>query len=87
MRLAACLHQRRGGRVLTLFLHSSELLPGGSPDFPDAPAVDRLVAKLRGFLAWLVQRGPVTGVTLSGLHELLAANAPGGPTAPHLTLT
>jgi hypothetical protein len=35
--------------------------------------VDRLVAKLRDFLAWLVKRGPVKGVTLSGLHELWAA--------------
>jgi hypothetical protein len=72
MRLAASLHRRRGGRVLTLFLHSSELLPGGSPDFPDAGAVDRLVAKLRGFLSWLVNQGPVTGLTLSGLYDLWA---------------
>jgi hypothetical protein len=74
MRLAAALHRRRGGRVLTIFLHSSELLPGGSPDFPDEAAVDRLVAKLRDFLAWLVKKGPVSGVTLSGLRDLLAAN-------------
>jgi hypothetical protein len=73
MRLAASLHKRRGGRVLTLFLHSSELLPGGSPDFPDAAAVDRLVAKLRGFLAWLVKQGLVTGLTLSGLYDLWAS--------------
>jgi hypothetical protein len=87
MRLAAGLHQRRGGRVLTLFLHSSEFLPGGSPDFPDAPAVDRLVGKLRDFLAWLVQRGSVTGVTLSGLYDLLEADTPGGPTVPPHRLT
>jgi hypothetical protein len=74
MRLAASLHKRRGGRVLTLFLHSSELLPGGSPDFPDAAAVSRLVAKLRDFLAWLVKQGPVTGLTLSGLYDLMTAN-------------
>jgi hypothetical protein len=72
MRLAARLHRRRGGRVLTLFLHSSELLPGGSPDFPDAAAVDRLVARLRDFLTWLVKQGPVTGLTLSGLYDLWA---------------
>lgn len=79
MYLAVRLHQRRGGRVLTLFLHSSELLPGGSPDFPNAAAVERLVAKLRDFLTWLVKRSPVTGVTLSGLHDLLEANSLGGP--------
>lgn len=75
MLLAASLHRRRGGRVLTLFLHSSELLPGGSPDFPTAKAVARLVAKLRDFLTFLVDLGPVQGVTLSGLYELLAADS------------
>jgi hypothetical protein len=75
MRLAANLHRRRGGRVLTLFLHSSELLPGGSPDFPDTASVDRLVAKLRDFLAWLVKQGPVMGLTLSGLYDLLASTS------------
>jgi hypothetical protein len=79
MRLAVRLHRRRGGRVLTLFLHSSELLPGGSPDFPDEAAVSRLVAKLRDFLAWLVNQGPVSGVTLSGLHDLLEAHNPEDP--------
>jgi hypothetical protein len=79
MRLAASLHRRRHGRVLTLFLHSSELLPGGSPDFPDGAAVDRMVQKLRDFLAWLVKGGPVTGVTLSGLYEIMAAHRTFGP--------
>lgn len=74
MLLAASLHRRRGGRVLTLFLHSSELLPGGSPDFPTAKAVARLVAKLRDFLTFLADLGPVQGVTLSGLYDLLAAD-------------
>ncbi len=72
MLLAAALHRRRGGRVLTLFLHSTELLPGGSPDFPTISAVGRLVAKLREFLTCLVGQGPVQGLTLSGLYDLLA---------------
>ncbi len=75
MRLAASLHKRRGGRVFTLFLHSSELFPGGSPDFPDTAAVDHLVAKLRDFLTWLVNQGPVTGMTLSGLYDLMASTS------------
>jgi len=85
MRLAAFLHRRRGGRVLTLFLHSSELLPGGgNPNFSTSQAVDRLVAKLRTFLTWLVQTGPISGVTHSGLYDLWsldsteAAGARGG---------
>ena len=44
MRFAALAHARRGGQVLTLFWHSSELLPGGSPHFPDQTAVDAFLA-------------------------------------------
>jgi hypothetical protein len=69
MRLAAGLHRRRGGRTLTMFFHSSELKPGASRHFPNEPAVQRLVAKLRAFLTWLSQSGPVEGVTLSGLYR------------------
>lgn len=79
MRWAARLHRRRGGQVLTMFLHSSELMPGQSPHFPDEEAVRRLVEKIRDFLAWLVQTGPVQGVTFS---ELLPRERPGMESAP-----
>ena len=69
MRLAASLHRRRGGRVLTMFFHSSELKPGASRLFPTEQAVAAFVAKLRAFLDWLVRTGPVEGVTLSGLIQ------------------
>jgi hypothetical protein len=69
LKLAATLHRRRGGRVLTMFFHSSELKPGASRLFPTAAAVNRFVAKIRAFLAWLVQTGPVEGVTLAALGE------------------
>jgi len=69
MQLAAYLHRRRGGRVLTMFFHSSELQPGATRLFPNEAAVRRLVDKLRAFLTWLMKTGPVEGVTLSGLKE------------------
>jgi len=69
MRLAASLHRRRGGRVLTMFFHSSELQPGASRLFPTELAVAAFVAKIRAFLSWLVQSGPIEGVTLSGLFQ------------------
>lgn len=67
MKLAALAHARRGGRVLTLFWHSSELLPGASPHFPDRPAVDAFVAKVRRFAGWLRRTFDVTGTTLGEL--------------------
>lgn len=69
MRLATRLHVRRGGRALTLFWHSSELLPGGSPHFPDQAAVDAFLAKVRRFASWLRRTFAVTGTTLTGLTD------------------
>ncbi len=69
MRLAVRLHRRRGGRVLNMFLHSSELAAGGTPQFPDEAAVARLIGKIRVFLTWLQATGPVEGITLSDLYK------------------
>jgi hypothetical protein len=69
LQLAARLHRRRGGRVLTLFFHSSELKPGATRLFPTEAAVSRFVAKIGSFLTWLVETGPVSGVTLTELGE------------------
>lgn len=83
MHLAAALHRRRGGRVLTLFFHSSELFPGGNPRFPTEAAVNRLLAKIRKFLTRLIKTGPVIGVTLSGIYEKgLKVEGSGGAGAP-----
>lgn len=82
MRLAASLHRRRGGRVLTTFFHSSELKPGASRLFPTEQAVGGFIAKLRAFLTWLVKSGPIEGITLSGLYQWWVANqVVSGPSA------
>jgi len=64
---AARLHLHRGGRVMTMLLHSSELMPGATPMFPDEHSVSRLIEKLRRFLDRLTERSAVQGVTLSQL--------------------
>lgn len=75
MRLAAKLHAARGGEVLCLFFHSSELMPGGTPHNKTEAAVARLVGKIRSFLGWLTRHFRVTGVTLRELGQ--TAPAPG----------
>ena len=72
MRAAVRLHRARGGKVLHLFLHSSELLPGGSPHVPDQQAADALYGKLYAFLRWLGETFVVHGLTAAQL----AAQAP-----------
>lgn len=69
MRLAARMHHARGGRVLSLFWHSSEMLPGGSPQTPDQAAADAHLAKIASFLKWLRDTLPVRGVTAARLRE------------------
>ncbi len=73
MRAATRLHMARGGRVLSLFWHSSEMLPGGSPNIPDQRAADALYTKIYNFLAWLARNYAVRGVTAAQLR----AQAPG----------
>lgn len=67
MRHAARRHRDRGGNVLHLFLHSSDLMAGGSPAAPTIAATDRLVWKIRTFLAWLRTEMTVEGTTMSRL--------------------
>lgn len=68
MKLGARLHMSRGGTLVHLFLHSSELMPGACPHLPDEAAVERLVTRVRRFIIWLrtyvCDHGGLHGVTL-----------------------
>ncbi len=72
MNTAARLHLRRGGCVLCMFFHSSELMPGQSPHFPDEAAVRVMLDKIRSFVRQLRSITEVRGATLSQLPGLLA---------------
>jgi hypothetical protein len=63
------LHLHRGGQVLTVFFHSSELMPGGCPQHQTVGDVERFRDKLRAFFAWLRREIPVESVTLTELGE------------------
>lgn len=70
MRAATRLLVRRGGRVLSLFWHSSEMLPGGSPNIPDQAAADALYQKTFNYLQWLRENYNVMGLTAAQLREM-----------------
>lgn len=70
MRAATRLLLRRGGRVLSLFWHSSEMLPGGSPNIPDQAAADALYQKIYSYLRWLRENYNVMGLTAAQLRGL-----------------
>ena len=70
----------RGRRHLELILHSSELMPGGSPTFPDQPAIDSLYGTLEEVFD--VASRHCRGMTLKefrGWYVSQAANAPATP--------
>lgn len=69
MRLASRLHFDRGGKVLSLFWHSSEMMPGASPHIPDQAAADALLKKITTFLLWLKENYDVMGITASMLRS------------------
>ena len=68
MRAVTSLFAARGGRVLSLTWHSSEMLPGASPNVPDQAAADALLQKIYGYLRWLKENFKVRGVTAAQLH-------------------
>lgn len=73
MKLGTRLHLARGGRVLHMFLHSSELMPGATPHLRNEAAVEHLVTRVRLFIVWLktcvCDDGGLNGVTLSDVAK------------------
>ncbi len=73
MNLAASLHVERGGRVLCLFWHSSEMLPGASPHTRTQEDADALLTRIYDFLRALREKYDVLPTTLGALPEDPAA--------------
>jgi hypothetical protein len=57
--------RHEGGDYVMFMLHSSEFMPGGSPNFSDEKAIERLYADLETLFE-AVARGGWTGATLAG---------------------
>ncbi|MCL1985362.1 MAG: glycosyl transferase family 1 [Betaproteobacteria bacterium] len=63
-------HLARGGKVLSLTWHSSEMMPGATPHLPDVYAVERFLEKMRGYLRWLEGWVAIQGRTLGDLRQI-----------------
>jgi hypothetical protein len=68
-------HDWRKGQVITLFFHSSELVPGGCPQHPTQAAVDRFLVRLRSFFGWLRKEMHVESLTLSQIGNMYRGSA------------
>lgn len=69
MRLATMLHAARGGKVINLFWHSSEMLTGASPHIPTKEARNAMLAKIFAYFSWLHKNYEIQGVTATQLAE------------------
>lgn len=63
----------KGIGCIELLVHSSELMPGGSPTFRSAAAIERLYADLEVLFEEL--SGWCRGMTLSEFHAVMSTNA------------
>jgi hypothetical protein len=70
LQAAVLLHRKRGGEVLTMFFHSSELMPGGCPQHQTAGDVERFLNKLSRFFSWLYTEVAPESLTLSQLGDI-----------------
>ena len=70
------LYTARGGRVLSLTWHSSEMMPGCTPHLPDAAAVKNFTGKVANWLNWLHRHYSVRCLTMDELRRELGPSAP-----------
>ncbi|MDR2055085.1 MAG: glycosyl transferase family 1 [Desulfovibrio sp.] len=63
----------RGGTVLSLTWHSSEMMPGGAPRMSDAAAVDGLLHKIYRYIQWVYKNFSARACTM---RELAAEMGP-----------
>lgn len=63
-----CFAQNTG--YIMFMLHSSELMPGGSPSFPDEASIERLYEDMESVFRWVYDQG-ARGATCSEYYEAL----------------
>jgi hypothetical protein len=71
------LHRHRRGEVLTIFFHSSELMPGGYPHHSTQQHVDAFLERLRKFFSWMHRTMNIESLTLSQLGDVYAQRPTG----------
>ncbi len=69
MKTAVRLHRFRGGETVVIYFHSSELMPGESPQHPTKKHVEMFLVKIEKFLSWLQNDMGAVSVTLSDLRK------------------
>ncbi|MBQ7617855.1 MAG: glycosyl transferase family 1 [Desulfovibrio sp.] len=66
----------RGGRVLSLTWHSSEMQAGATPHLPTESAVAALLGKVTTYVSWLMKNYPVRSLPMNELRNNLLNQVP-----------
>lgn len=66
----------RGGMLLSLTWHSSEMAPGATPHLPDGKAVRKLLDKVTAYVDWLGRRFDIRCLPMNELRNALGGSAP-----------
>lgn len=76
MKLTTLMHVRRGGQVLSLTWHSSEMMPGGAPHMRDENSVSIFIKKIEAYFEWLEKSFDIRYETMSGIKNTLGNAVP-----------
>ncbi|MBQ7457461.1 MAG: glycosyl transferase family 1 [Desulfovibrio sp.] len=76
MELVTKLYLARGGKLLSLTWHSSEIHPGGAPHIPDQAHADKLLHKVTSYISWLKQHYDICCLPMAELRQRLKAQSP-----------
>ncbi|MDR2851323.1 MAG: glycosyl transferase family 1 [Desulfovibrio sp.] len=66
----------RGGNVLSLTWHSSEMMPNGAPHLPSEASVARLMDKISTYIDWLRAHVALQCLSMDELRQKLGDSAP-----------
>jgi len=66
---------RQDSDYIMFMIHSSELMPGGNPQFKNTRAINKCYASIEGVFQWLHQKGCM-GVTCSEFYDLYLKGDP-----------
>ena len=76
MEAISALYIRRGGRLLSLTWHSSELHPGATPHLPTEEAVQKLLTKIQRYISFLQRNYDVVSLPMHEVRATLGDHAP-----------
>ena len=75
LKLITEIYVARGGKVISITWHSSEMMPGATPHLPTNSAVDKFLNRVQNYLLWLTKRYDIVSLTMNDLRNTLGGTS------------